>query len=56
MADERGGEYFAFLGDEDTVEEFEEPGYSLSGVFQLMPVRKSDDESSLPVGRTLVEE
>lgn len=56
MADQGEGEYIALLDKSETVREFCAGGYSVSGVFTLVPLTESDDEFSLPTGRTFVED
>ena len=56
MAKTDAGEYFAILDHDDRIEDFRDPGYIVSGVFRLLPLTSEDNESVLPISRTLVEE
>lgn len=56
MKDEGSGEYLALLDEGETAREYCDGGYSVSGVFELHPLTRGDDESSLPIGRTFTEE
>lgn len=56
MADRGEGEYFALVEkDGDEIKEYQEEGYGISGVFELVPVSSGDDTSSLPLNRTFKE-